>query len=498
MLRFLVLLLGALFYLSACTRLADPASGDGVQLEFSIDTLRFDTVFTQLGSATRSFKVFNTGRQPVLIDRIHLESGSDSRFRYNVDGLPGAEFTDIRIEAEDSIYVFVEVTVNPDLPVSASPFVIEEHLFFETGSTTRSVLLEAWGQNANYVPSRFNQGGLALLSCNFGEVSWDDPKPYVVYGILLIDSCTLNLPAGTRIYVHGGVARAFDEDDETIVYNDGLIYVLPRGKLTVNGTLEEPVIIQGDRLEEGFAEVSGQWVGLRLASKGNELEYLILKNSLVGIVVDSAAELTLRNSRIYNTIGAGLIGVHSKITAFNCLFYNNGNRCVQLGYGGDYQFSYCTLASYGVDAPALSLSNGICRDPLCGEFDVYRLNATFRNSIIYGSRKDEVSLSDFTGGAQANTFNISIQNSVVRVEELLDPDKGGYPLFLENICTPCLNPAFGSLLFKDPNTERDYRLDSLSVAIGIANPIAGIPNDLGGNMRDATNPDAGCFEWVGE
>jgi hypothetical protein len=476
----------------------DPVSGDGVVLQFSVDTLRFDTVFTQLGSATRSLKVFNTSRVPVEIDRIRLQSGSESRFRYNVDGLPGEEFSRVRIEAEDSIYVFVEVTVNPDLPVSISPFVIEERLIFETGTVSRSVLLEAWGQNANYVPSRFNQGGLALLSCNLGEVTWDDPKPYVIYGFLLIDSCTLNLPAGTRIHVHGGVARTQNADDETIVYNDGLIYTFPRGRIRAMGTVSEPVIIQGDRLEPAFAELPGQWVGMRLSGKGNELNHLIIKNSLIGIIVDSSAELTIRSSQIYNTEGAGLIGIHSKITALNCLFYNNGNRCVQLGYGGEYQFSYCTLASYGVDAPALSLSNGICRDPLCQDFDVNRLQASFRNSIIYGSRRDEIALSDFTLGNNPNLFQISMQHCIVKVDELLDPNKGGYPEFLQSTCNPCLNPAFGTPLFVDPNAERDYRPDSLSVARGYAQPIPGIPNDLAGNMRNPVNPDAGCYEWVEE
>jgi hypothetical protein len=204
--------------------------GDAM-LRFSTDTLRFDTVFTQLGSATRILKLYNDYDQPVSIEKIELTAGSSSKFRINVDGLPGEAFEDIRIEANDSIYVFAEVTVDPDAPLSESPFVITESLQFQLNGNDQQVVLEAWGQNANYVPSRFNAGGLALLSCDFGEVTWDDPKPYVIYGILLIDSCTLNLPPGTRLYVHGGVAQTVDQEGNPSVYNDGLIYVLPDGRL---------------------------------------------------------------------------------------------------------------------------------------------------------------------------------------------------------------------------------------------------------------------------
>ncbi|MEO1714208.1 MAG: right-handed parallel beta-helix repeat-containing protein, partial [Bacteroidota bacterium] len=392
------------------------------------------------------------------------------------------------------IYLFGEVTINPDEPVSSSPFVIQDELIFETNGNTQSVTLEAWGQNANYIPSRFGKGGVALLSCDLNEVVWDDPKPYVIYGVLVIDSCTLRIPAGTQIYVHGGIARTFDENEDLVVYNDGLIFALPQGKLQVEGTLEDPVVFQGDRLEEPFGEVPGQWVGIRLASQGNTFTYTEVKNSLLGVLVDSAAQLSLKNTQIYNTSGPGLVGQHANIDATNCLFHNNGSFSVQLGYGGDYTFDYCTLASFGVDAPALSLSNGICYDPLCQSFDIYRLNAAFRNSIVYGSRRDEISLSDFTAGMDPGSFNISLEDCLVRVEELLDPDEGGYPDFLLTQCSPCINAGSSDPVFANVD-EDDYQLDTLSLAEGQALPITGILKDLIENDRDTQTPDIGCFEY---
>lgn len=463
------------------------------RLEFSTDTLRFDTVFTELGSSTGILKVFNPYNKSVRIASVSIAAGAATKFRMNVDGIPGNLIENVEIAPNDSIYIFVEVTIDPDAPLSDSPFIVEDAIRFELNGNEQQVVLEAWGQNANYIPSRFGKGGIALVSCDFGEVNWDDPKPYVIYGVLLIDSCTLNLPPGTRLYVHGGVAKALDEQGNPIIYNDGLIYVLPNGKLKMNGTLEDPVIVQGDRLEEAFADQAGQWVGIRLGSKGNTFRNSIIKNSLVGVYVDSAATVDLDKMAIYNTSGPGIFALHAKVDARNCLVYNNGSTSVQLGYGGDYKLDYCTLASYGVDASALSLSNGICYDLLCSEFDVYRINATFRNCILFGSRQDEILLSDFTAGAEPNQFNIVMNNCVVRVNELLDIDKGGYPDFFTTICQNCVEGTSFDLLFEDPN-EDDYHLDSLSVAIGVGIPISGIGDDLEGQLRDGQHPDAGCFE----
>ena len=94
------------------------------KLEFSLDTLRFDTVFTELGSATRFIRVYNRNDQAIQISNIQLEEGESSAFRINVDGIPGDVAENVEIAANDSIYIFAEVTVNPDAPLSESPFVI--------------------------------------------------------------------------------------------------------------------------------------------------------------------------------------------------------------------------------------------------------------------------------------------------------------------------------------------------------------------------------------
>lgn len=478
-----------------CNNEEDYTTDSNAKLEFSLDTLRFDTVFTELGSATRSFKIYNRNDQAIRISRIYLESGNSARWELNVDGNPGNNQQEIEVLANDSIYLFAEVTIDPNQPLSVSPFVIEDRVVFETNGNVQKVNLEAWGQNANYFPSRFNKGVAVRLSCDNGSLVWDDPKPYVIYGAVFVDSCELVIPAGARIYVHGGVSQ-----NEIFggIYNDGIIYVLPKGKITVKGTKEKPVIIQGDRLEESFLDEAGQWNGIVLSrgSRGNFIEYATVRNARFGIFADSTAELTIRNSQIYNTSSSGIIGFHSRITAENTLVYNNGATSVLLVQGGDYNFTYCTIASYGTNASALGLNNFYCYDDECKQVSTYRLNARFVNSIIFGSQNDEIELSDAFDRQNSAQFNVQFEDCIVRVDGLIKNTTSSFKDFLENICKPCINATRNDKLFLDVD-ENKFQLDSLSIADGKAKPVFSprtITIDLEGKTRSATTPDIGAYE----
>ncbi len=463
-------------------------SGDA-QLAFSADTLTFDTVFTQVGSATRYFKIYNKHDLSIGISKVKLESGSQSKFRINIDGIsyPEGEASDITIWPNDSIYVFIEVTVDPNQPLSESPFVIHEYLSLETNGNIQKVVLEAWGQNANYIPNNMFQGRLALLTCDQSEVIWQDPKPYVVYGVLLIDSCTLRIKEGTRIHLHGGIAQ-----NDLGTYNDGILWTLRKGKLILEGTFENPIIIQGDRLEDEYQDLGGQWAGLRLGagSQGHQIENTEIKNSIVGLRVDSGATVDIFNTKIFNTSSAGIVGEHAVIKMKNSLIHSNGGQSLFFSYGGTYLLDYCTISSYGNLTEALHMDNFSCLDPECSTAAVFSLNASFRNCIIAGSGTDEISLIDATQGENSLAFRYFFQNCVVRVDELLDP--GQFPDFYDH-CNNCYNLQSSDLLFENIELS-DYHLDSLSIAIEQATPIPSITSDLEGNLRDPLQPDQGCYE----
>ena len=60
-----------LLLLSSCWK-EDNYVSEGVLLDFSADTMAFDTVFTQMGTTTRQFMVYNRSNQPVRIREVTL------------------------------------------------------------------------------------------------------------------------------------------------------------------------------------------------------------------------------------------------------------------------------------------------------------------------------------------------------------------------------------------------------------------------------------------
>ena len=482
-----------LLLLAACAPNENILTDSGVELEFSSDTLTFDTVFTSIGSATRILKVYNPNKQPIIIDRISIRN-AESSFRLNIDGVPTSDTSEVFIAAEDSLYIFGEVTVDPDQDFSVSPFVISDAIVFNTNGNEQEVTLEAWGQNAIYLPNRFSRGRAVVYTCDT-EWVWDDPRPYVIYGIIQIEECRLRIPAGARVYVHGGLASTTIPDPENMLdsvrflYNDGRLVIGQTGSLVIDGTQEDSVVIQGDRLEPSFQDELGQWYGIifQPGSRGNRMTHAVVKNSILGVAVDSAAELRIENSQIYNTSSSGLIGIRSTITAENLLMYDNASGALRLVYGGDYQFRYCTFANYGFDAAALSMSNALCLNDLCTEYRPYRLNTTFINCIFTGSRRDELSF----GAVPEAGFNYNFDHCILRIDELDDEE----PLtnFLDD-CNNCIVYERSDTLFASIEAD-DYHLDTLSIAEERARPIFGIDLDLDGVPRDAMQPDIGCYEY---
>ena len=115
-------------------------------LRFSADTLFFDTVFATVGSVTLPLKVYNDFDGTLLIDEIELESGLVSQYRVNINGAPVTNLSqpvrDVALQAGDSMYVFVEVTVDPNNTAGDVPFWVIENLRFLTNGNEQIVKLE--------------------------------------------------------------------------------------------------------------------------------------------------------------------------------------------------------------------------------------------------------------------------------------------------------------------------------------------------------------------
>ena len=94
----------------------EPSSGG---LEFSKDTVYLDTVFSNISSSTYTLKVYNRSDKDILIPNISLSKREASRFRLNIDGstgssgnLEGKVFEDVELLAKDSLYIFIETTID--------------------------------------------------------------------------------------------------------------------------------------------------------------------------------------------------------------------------------------------------------------------------------------------------------------------------------------------------------------------------------------------------
>ena len=478
--------------LQSCIK-EDPVNTDpGIKLRYSTDTLLFDTTFTTIGSATKILKIFNDESGPVILSRISIAGSSGVKFNFNVDGIEGPEAKNIRIEAKDSIYLFVRVKVDPDQPLSVSPFVLEDKLKIEINSHTNEIALVAWGQNANYITGKDASGRIVLLTCNMQDLRWDDSKPYLIYGTLVIDSCRVIIPAGARIYIHGGLVRP--DDDRIAPYTDGRLIFINRGSLAIEGTPGNKAYLTGDRLEAAFKNGAGQWGGIAFQNPGrtNSISNADIKNSSFGLYVDSAAFLQIDHSRIIYTSTNSIIARNAVIKASNCEFTESGQHNLYFAQGGNYTLDYCTAHNAYSNSYSLLLDNFQCtmQNPQTGQcIEGKTLPATIkvRNSIFAGEDDNEVVLVDRNPTPIPGRFVVQFSNSYIKGDSLQNSSS-----FKDN-CIDCLYAKFGDKLFESIK-QSNYQLDSASVAKNIGKPIPGISDDLLGKSRDSVLPDAGCYE----
>jgi hypothetical protein len=301
---------------------------------------------------------------------------------------------------------------------------------------------------------------------------WDSSRAHVVYGSIRVDTgAMLTITEGTRVYFHYG----------------SYLVVSSQGSLKVNGTIAHPVSFQGDRLDPFYRDLTGQWSGIYLeaGSADHNIENALIKNGVYGIVADQASQpgtvmLTLQNVVIRNMTGSGIYAIGSSINATNCLIADCGRGCLDIVYGGNYDFKHLTIANFWYTTvrrvPALSLSN--YDYDTTGQKIINPLTkAYFGNAILYGSNEEEVGF-DSVAGAQFNYFFDHV---------LLQTEHGVTGSHFEN-CLKNQDPVFVDI------QKSDYRIDSISPAIDKGKDL-GIPFDLAGNPR-SNPPDLGGFEYV--
>ena len=368
-------------------------------LTFSTDTLVFDTVFTTVGSVTKSFKIYNEDLRSLKIDEIELMGGSSSVYRINVDGKSGTLHKDLILESKDSLFIFVEVTLQVNN--TTNPLIIEDSIRFRTNEKDQFVKLAAWGQDAYFHYSNFQ-----LDSLDLNEGIWPNDKPHVIYGAAIVDSAkSLTIQAGTKVHLH----------------KNALLYVY-KGSLQIEGQAGNEVLFLGDRLEQEYQDVAGQYYGIYLhQALPCSINYAILKNGTSGIHLYSedpnniSYTLDIKNTQIYNEARYGIfIYAGAKVKAENCLISQCATHALLMLQGGDFNFNHCDLLGYGASTnPAVGISN---------YYNDYNINQTlvssinegvFKNCVIYGNLNTEIAMDTIQmAGVQLNfDFDYSVLKS---------------------------------------------------------------------------------------
>lgn len=306
-------------------------------LKFSTDTLTFDTVFQTLGSATRSFRIYNKSSNTLIISKAYLSQGKSSQYRFNIDGLSGVKAENIRILPNDSLWVFAEVTVNPN---PNNPILVMDSIILETNGSRQIIIMRALGQNAYFHYGEFIQSNTNFLSDKPHVIIDKRTNSGTIPGLVIGVGATLNIEAGAQLH---------------FANNAGIII---QGSLKCMGTKDRPVKMRGIRLEKMFIKAAGQWLGLLYErnSKNNLLEYTIIDESAFGIWLgfqsitnysqmtnSTRAELYIKNSTISNAYYWTVRSLNCKLQADNCQFFTSTDFLLQLLLGGEYQFRNCTL-----------------------------------------------------------------------------------------------------------------------------------------------------------
>lgn len=472
-----------LFASQACKKEHQINPDSKLKLSFSADTVLFDTVFTSLGSATHQLRIYNNHADDLKISSIRLLGGESSPYRINLDGENATEFYDKIIPANDSLFSFLRVTINPnDLN---TPFVVEDELEFITNGNTQTIKLLAWGQNANYIVADkvVTLGNVDypyhIVADSLQTTVWTNERPYVIYGWALINSYgTLKIEAGTKVYCHKG----------------GGIFSWSDGQLIIDGTADEPVIIQGDRLEPYYNNTPGQWEQILMmdgrAGADHRISHAIIRNGTIGINCQSVLKATECALRIDNTVvenqsGYGLFSILYAVEAKNFVIANCGFANLW-AFGGDYRFVHGTIANYWNANEHNNNENAVlvANYALDGNNQpfYYPFRMEMDNCIIYGKQKDE-----FKGvfGPEADSI-YTFDHCLIKSEKY----NGTMPGFSH--CLFNYDPFFADI------RTNDLHIDSIaSPVIGTGNPIIAneLPYDLDGVNRLGA-PDMGAYQFV--
>jgi len=452
---------------------------EGGRVSFSTDTVFFDTVFTALKTSTRIVKIYNDESVALKVN-VHFKEGNNSYFRLNVDGRVGTQANDITILAYDSATVFINAVI--DSTSEHEAYVVEDALQVQVNSNNFEIPVLAYAQNAYF-----------LYDSVLTTTTFTSERPYVIIkSALVAEGEVLTVEPGARIYMH----------------QDSRLFV--QGTLKINGTLEEPVYIQSDRIDRDIYvgsenDMPGEWGGLYFleSSHDNEINYAIIKNgglsTRVGesmtlaamIQVDkditgsSTPKLKMTNTVLKNGVQYGIVSFGGSIYAENCVIVNCQMIAVALLEGGRYEFNDCTIGIFGgiplfgrsLESAALLAQNYY--EPAPGSITGRALDLKINNCIVSGNFDNEFIIN----AKETYPAAVQVKGSLIQQRESIPS------WVIQEACYYNLNPQFVDI------SKSDFHLSATSPLIGQGILSGTLSADLDGIERN-TPTSIGAYEYV--
>lgn len=378
------------FLFVACNKDEDVTVDMNAKISFSSDSVLFDTVFTSIGSTSRRLKIYNRNPKAINISHIKLSGGSASPFSLNINGQAVTEADLIKLNGNDSINVFVKVSINPT--TQNLPFIVQDSILLYYNGNKQKIPLVAYGQNAIFVNS---------ASINTDMV-WDSKLPYLVYkSVSIEDNATLTIAPGTKVLFHSNSTMNV------------------KGTLIANGTKKDSILFASDRLEKMYTDEPGQWNGIHFypQSKNSEINYSVIKNGVAGLTVDSLSstnkpKLLLTNTKVKNMEVVGFLGYQTELTAFNNLFTNCGQYLLYGVGGGKYNLKHNTFAALNTNYPRKTAAVYISDFISTSQYD--NLNIDFQNNIVWGNLLDEFHIDK---KAPSTTLSSIVKNNLLKTSQ---------------------------------------------------------------------------------
>lgn len=409
------------------------------RLRFSEDTIFFDTLFTSIGSITKRLIVTNPNKNKIRISSVILSGGANSPYSLIVNGRSGPLISDLDILGKDSVYILIKVFINPSN--QNMPFLVSDSILFTTNNNKEKILLETYGQDAHFYKK-------TTLPCN---TVWTNDKPYLLYDTIQIPlGCELKINAGCKIYMHNAAA------------------INVKGRLIIDGTKTDSVLIASDKLDAAAKADLGQWGGIvfQSTSTGNRISWTTIRNASTTLTLysvvdaDTLPELSLDHVRLLHASNKHIDAQEVDIDASNVVVSNSAKALVSHKAGCGV-WKHCTFANassgFFREEPNLVLGNTSST-----------LKMYVYNSILWGDKTDEISTT--------NSPILFLESSIWKSAFL-----GTHTNSLN------VNPQFKN------SASFDFQLKDTSPAINLCTPV-GILDDIVGTSRDAS-PDAGAYEF---